>query len=154
MADLAGAIQYMKDLCNDDSHGYDQASRWGPDYDCSSAVITALKYGGGFDTGGASTTSDMVPALTGCGWQQLAGSVAKEAGDILITPGSHTAMYVGDGLLAEFSQNEKGGTTGGQTGDQTGKEAWVHSYYDFPWTYVLRWPEGLNTLKLVRWIPA
>ena len=153
MADLAQAIQNMVDLCNDDSHGYDQGSRWGPDYDCSSSIVTSLR-NAGFDTGGASTTSNMVPELTARGWQQLDPSVEKEPGDILITPGSHTALYIGDGQLAEFSSNEHGGITGGQTGDQTGREGWVHSYYNFPWSCVLRWPEGINKLTLLRWIPA
>ena len=76
------------------------------------------------------------------------------ARDILLEPSSHVAMYVGDGQLAEFSQNENGGITGGQTGDQTGREGYVHAYYDFPWVYVLRWPEGINKLTLVRWIPG
>ena len=33
------ATQWMENLARDDSHGYDQDSRWGVDYDCSSAVI-------------------------------------------------------------------------------------------------------------------
>lgn len=153
MADLAQAIQNMVDLCNDESHGYDQANRWGPDYDCSSSIVTALR-NAGFDVGSASTTFNMASELTARGWEQLDASVAKEPGDILLEPSSHVAMYVGDGQLAEFSQNENGGITGGQTGDQTGREGYVHAYYDFPWVYVLRWPEGINKLTLVRWIPG
>lgn len=154
MADLAQAIQNMIDLCNDDTHGYDQASRWGPDYDCASAVITALK-NAGFDTGNASYTGNMSSELCANGWERLSASVAKEEGDILLNEANHAAMYVGDGQLAEFSSNELGGITGGQTGDQTGNEASVHGYYDFPWDCVLRWPEGVKKkLRLVRWIPA
>ena len=35
------AVKNIENLAADNSHGYDQANRWGPDYDCSSAVITA-----------------------------------------------------------------------------------------------------------------
>ena len=45
VADLA--VQWAIMMANDQSHGYDQGSRWGPDYDCSSFVISAYKYGAG-----------------------------------------------------------------------------------------------------------
>ena len=38
---IEAATRAMEELATDDSHGYDQSARWGPDYDCSSAVITA-----------------------------------------------------------------------------------------------------------------
>ena len=41
MGKIETATQWMIDLANDNSHGYDQTNRWGPDYDCSSAVISA-----------------------------------------------------------------------------------------------------------------
>ena len=46
MGKIETATQWMIDLANDDSHGYDQDSRWGPDYDCSSSVISAWQYAG------------------------------------------------------------------------------------------------------------
>ena len=46
MGKIETATQWMIDLANDDSHGYDQTHRWGPDYDCSSAVISAWQYAG------------------------------------------------------------------------------------------------------------
>lgn len=154
MADLAKAIQNMIDMCNDDSHGYDQGNRWGPDYDCSSAIITALR-DAGFDTGGASYTGNMSSELCARGWERLSLGVDKEAGDILLNDANHVALYVGDGQLAEFSSNEFGGITGGQSGDQTGGESSVHGFYDFPWDCVLRWPGGATKkLTLVRWIPS
>lgn len=154
MADLGQAIQFMIDLCNDDSHGYDQANRWGPDYDCSSSIITALQ-NAGFDTGSASYTGNMSSELCARGWERLPPDVGKEPGDICLCDASHVEMYIGDGNLAGFSSNEFGGITGGQTGDQTGQEGHVHGYYDFPWDCVLRWPEGVNKkVSFVRWIPS
>lgn len=46
MGKIEIATQWMINLANDDTHGYDQAHRWGPDYDCSSAVITAWENAG------------------------------------------------------------------------------------------------------------
>ena len=37
------AVQWVIGVAEDNSHGYDQSSRWGPDYDCSSFVISAFK---------------------------------------------------------------------------------------------------------------
>ena len=42
------AISTMENWARDDSHGYDQAHRWGErgDYDCSAAVISAWEAAG------------------------------------------------------------------------------------------------------------
>ena len=48
------ALKWMRDIANDDTHGYDQTHRNGPNYDCSSAVITAYK-NAGVDTGATYT---------------------------------------------------------------------------------------------------
>lgn len=149
MADLGAAVQRMIDLCNDDSHGYSQANRWGPDYDCSSSIITALRQAG-FDVGGATYTGNMSSELCARGWTRLPADVGKEIGDILLNDVNHTALYVGDGRLAEFSQD-----LDGRPGDSSGQEARVRGYYEFPWNCVLRWPEGINKkVALVRWIPS
>ena len=59
-------------------------------------------------------------------------------GDILLNETYHTAIYLGDGMMAHASGNEFGTATGGQPGDQTGREICVRSYYDYPWDGVLR----------------
>ena len=46
MSIIEKAIAQMEAWAQDDSHGYDQANRWGPDYDCSSAVIQAWQNAG------------------------------------------------------------------------------------------------------------
>lgn len=149
MADLGQAIQNMIDLCNDDSHGYSMTNRWGPDYDCSSSIITALR-NADFDVGNASYTGNMSSELCARGWERLSAGVSKEPGDILLNDVNHVALYIGDGQLAEFSQD-----LDGVTGDSSGREAYVHGYYDYPWDCVLRWPEGVNKkVAFVKWIPA
>lgn len=52
------ALQWAINIANDNSHGYSQSNRWGPDYDCSSFVISALK-AAGIDTGNATYTGNM-----------------------------------------------------------------------------------------------
>ncbi|MFR8905050.1 MAG: hypothetical protein ACLVHS_14945 [Blautia wexlerae] len=39
------AVTWAIEIANDPAHGYDQDNRWGPDYDCSSLVISAWRTG-------------------------------------------------------------------------------------------------------------
>ncbi len=41
MSVIDNAVNWAIDIANDKTHGYDQTNRWGPDYDCSSFVISA-----------------------------------------------------------------------------------------------------------------
>lgn len=144
------AVAYAVNIANDNSHGYDQAHRWGePDYDCSALVIDSYEKAGlKVKEAGASYTGDMMKSFVKAGFNNVTAGVNRttaeglKAGDVLLTPGKHTAMYIGDGKLVQASINEKRTTKGGKPGDQTGKEIAVRSYYDFPWSYVLRYPEA------------
>lgn len=93
-------VNNMLRLVNDDSHGYSQSNRWGPDYDCSSSIITALKWAG-FDTGNASTTFNMSSELTKHGWERLPYKNPKK-GDILLNDDKHVEMSLGNGNNAGF----------------------------------------------------
>lgn len=142
------ALRWAVGIANDNSHGYDQAHRTGPDYDCSSLVTTALK-NAGFKIG-IGSTSTMFGQLTSAGFKNVNGSVNKgnasgmKRGDILLTPGKHTAMYLGNGQIVHASINEFGRVTGGKPGDQTGKEICVKKYYNYPWSYVMRYAKGFK----------
>ena len=142
------ALRWAVGIANDNSHGYDQAHRTGPDYDCSSLVTTALK-NAGFKIG-IGSTSTMLGQLTSAGFKNVNGSVNKgnasgmKRGDILLTPGRHTAMYLGNGQIVHASINEFGRITGGKPGDQTGKEICVKKYYNYPWSYVMRYAKGFK----------
>ena len=46
MGDIKKALKFMVDTANDNTHGYDQAKRNSPDYDCSSLLGTALNKAG------------------------------------------------------------------------------------------------------------
>lgn len=148
------AIHWMEATAKDDSHGYCQQHRWGADgdYDCSSAVITAWEQAGvPVKTKGASYTGDMLPVFKACGFKDVTASVTKSTGaglkrgDVLLNVAHHTAMYCGNGLEVEARINEKGKATGGTPGDQTGKEFMIMAYRNYPWDYVLRYPEESAT---------
>lgn len=159
------AVEWAISIANDNSHGYDQAHRDGPDYDCSSLICWAY-YNAGLNTrpGYTPATGAMYDVFLAAGFKDVTSQVNLATGsglirgDVLLKPGNHTEMSIGNGQLVAASQNEFGGITGGQTGDQTGKEIHVHGYYNFPWKYVLRYPGGgvapVQGLYIVRWIPG
>lgn len=143
------AVEWALSIANDDSHGYDQANRDGPDYDCSSLVCWAY-YIAGLNTrpGYTPATYTMYQVFIAAGFSDATGSVnlstgdGLQRGDVLLSVQHHTAIYIGDGQIVQASINEQGETVGGITGDQTGREIWTRSYYNYPWDYVLRYPGG------------
>ena len=145
------AIAWMLKIAADNSHGYDQGYRWGPDYDCSSFCITGWQEAGvPVKTYGASYTGDMRAVFLRCGFSDVIGNVdvysgsGLRRGDVLLSEGYHVATYIGNGKIVHASQNEFGGAVGGQTGDQTGTEICTRSYYSHtpPWDHVLRYKQG------------
>lgn len=137
------AIQWALAIARDNSHGYDQGSRWGPDYDCSSLVYEAFRVGGGFDLPVHSGyTGSMIADFTAAGFIWLAGvgnsASELQRGDILLNVSSHVEIYLGENMNVGAHINEFGGITGGQTGDQTGNEISEGGFYSYPWDGVLR----------------
>ena len=139
----------MEAWAEDPAHGYDQAHRWGPDYDCSSAVISAWELAGvPVKSNGATYTGNMRGVFLRCGFEDVTAGVdlssgtGLQRGDILMNVRHHTAMYCGNGMEVEASINENGAATGGQTGDQTGREFLVRPYRNYPWDCVLRYTGG------------
>lgn len=145
---IDSAVNWAVSIANDNTHGYDQASRWGPDYDCSSLVISAYNQAGvGVKAAGATYTGNMKNAFLSCGFLDVTNSITLsngrglKKGDVLLNTSHHTALVVTDGgsTIVNASINEKGKTSGGKTGDQTGKEIYVRGYYNYPWNSVLRY---------------
>lgn len=146
-----GAVNLAISIANDDSHGYDQTNRWGPDFDCSSFLIYVWQsVGVPVRTNGASYTGNMRGAFLASGFSDITASVnlqngvGSQAGDVFLNYTHHTVMSIGNGQIVSASSNEYGGTTGGQTGDQTGREIKISGYYcpSYGWDCVLRYTKG------------
>lgn len=132
------AVKFMIDTANDDSHGYDQTHRNGPDYDCSSLVATAL-HEAGFNVSPDSWTGNLEEQLRKVGFTDC--KKPWSAGDIHLNTNHHVCMSINSTQIAQASINEKGTAVGGATGDQTGKEIYIRDYYEYSrgWDVHLRY---------------
>ena len=75
------AVAWAVAVADDPAHGYDQAQRWSPDYDCSSFVITAWQQAGvPVKTSGASYTGNMYWAFLNCGFRDVTNSINLSTG--------------------------------------------------------------------------
>lgn len=129
-------VNNMLRLVNDNRHGYSQANRWGPDYDCSSSIITSLR-GAGFNTGAASTTHNMSAELGKHGWRRLPYKNPKK-GDILLNDATHVEMSLGNGKNAGFHSSHGHP----ESGDQA-HEAYV-GRDPGGWAAILRYKHGFG----------
>ena len=147
---IQDAVNLIKTACTQWSLGYDQKNRLdfrnGGETDCSALVILTSEQAGLLRGNnirksiGATFTGNMRANFRDRGWQVLPNLPVSQLqpGDVLLNDSRHTAMYVGNGQLAQASIDERGHIAGGGSGDQTGRETLVRSYYDFPWSCVLR----------------
>ena len=144
----AAAVATAIRIAKDDSHGYSQLNRQGPDYDCSSLVLYCYSSAGA-NTNGATYTGNMRDCLRAAGWQVLPSNTTLEPGDILLNNLHHTAIYIGNGQIVEAFGDELGGIGhGAKPGDQTGREIWIRPVYTYSagWDHVLRLPDSSGTL--------
>lgn len=146
MRSIENAVTWAENIANDDSHGYAQDRRDGPDYDCSSLIRHALLNADFPIT--FTYTGNMKDDLLAHGFNLVEFNSATgeglKRGDILLyhnyaNGNGHTAMYVGNGKIVHATSNEKGGISGGQIGDQTGKEICVANYFNNPWYWAFRY---------------
>lgn len=149
MSKIEQYTQQAINIANNNKHGYSQYNRWGnPDYDCSSLVITVVQNAGiPVKTKGATYTGNMYRPFLNSGFKDITSSInlrtgaGLKRGDILLTPGSHVEIYIGNGRNVGARISERG-TIHGKGGDQTGQEIRTHSYYNKPWKHILRYPES------------
>lgn len=133
---LGRFVSNMLNLVNNDSHGYSQSNRWGPDFDCSSSIIYSLRKAG-FDTGSASSTHNLSTNLTARGWSRLPYANPKR-GDILLNDATHVEMALG-GLINAGFHSAHGHP---EPGDQA-HEAYVGRDPGH-WAAILRYKNGLG----------
>lgn len=141
---IEDAVNWAISIANDNSHGYDQATRdGGVDFDCSSLVSWAFRENGFNIPTPSPATYTMITPFENAGFTWYPGLGADSSqlyrGDVLLNIENHVALYIGSGQLVEASINEFGGITGGQPGDQTGNEIRVGGFYNFPWNGILRY---------------
>ena len=149
MSKVEKYTQQAINIANDNRHGYSQYNRWGnPDYDCSSLVVTVVQNSGiPVKSNGATYTGNMYSVFLKCGFKDVTKSVnlrtgqGLKRGDVLLNTKHHTEIYIGNGKNVGARISEKG-TIYGKAGDQTRQEIRTHSYFNYPWNYVLRYPES------------
>ena len=138
MLDLNKVVNFAVNIANDDSHGYSQIHRYGPDYDCSSLVTAAL-IAGGADIPKTLTTYTMLPYLLKIGYKSVSvGNV--QAGDIFLSVKHHVVIAINDKQIVTASIDENGTIIGKRPGDQTGREIYIRNFYtpSYGWDYHLR----------------
>ena len=134
MGVIEDAVAWAIDTANDQSHGYSQADRWGPDYDCSSFVISAFEQAGvSLREAGASYTGNMRGPMISCGFVDVTYSIGLDSGyglqpgDVLLNYAAHTCICIGGGKVANCRTDEGHP----QSGDQSGNEIRIQSYWNF-----------------------
>lgn len=135
------ALNFMRNIAANNTHGYSQANRWGnPDYDCSSLVITAYEQAGvPVKSSGASYTGNMISIFKSCGFVDVTSQVTFSncsgllPGDVLWRSG-HTAMYVGSGTIVHARGASLGSTSAGDQGSEISESSCGTN-----WSTVLRY---------------
>lgn len=143
MTKVEYAVNWCLKVANDNIHGYSQANRWGPDYDCSSFIISAYEAAGiPVKTAGAVNTFNMLDVFKKCGFYVVSGwnrqtGAGLIKGDVLLNVQHHTEIYIGGGQLCKASWNYDG-----RQGDSKGNEIHIGGYYVYSpggWDYALRY---------------
>lgn len=140
MFDLNKSIEWIKSIAADPKHGYSQYHRYGPDYDCSSLITTALRIGGA-DIPYNLTTYDMKNYLEKIGYKSIGINEIRQPGDIFLSVKHHVVMSVSRLNIVHASIDENGTIVGRKQGDQTGREICERSFYtpSYGWDYHFRY---------------
>lgn len=134
MPDLNKAIEWLVSIADNDTHGYSQSNRQGPDYDCSSLTLNALSHGG-FAVNVSGYTGNMYDILQSVGFRTVSDNKCLK-GDIYLTPFKHVVMSYADGYVVTAAGNKDG-----RTGDSSGREIYKLPFYTpaYGWVYHMRY---------------
>ena len=143
MTKVEKAVQWMEAIAADNTHGYSTVKRWGPDYDCSSFVISAFEQAGlPVKTKGASFTGNIKAIFTSLGFKDVTNAVNKntgagiQRGDVLLNTLFHVAVSQGNGKIVHARSNDGHFASGDQSGKEIVKD---QAYFNYPWNYILRY---------------
>ena len=110
-------IAWALDIAADDSHGYSQSNRTGPNYDCSSFVSAALM-AAGFPLDKYLTAGGFLGYAEELGFKVYRrGEVEPQRGDILVRGNEHVEICMGHGGCVAAHQDYDY-----RSGDRTGHE--------------------------------
>lgn len=152
-------LAWAREIAQDNSHGYSQANRYGPNYDCTSFVCTALMEGG-FGLDHYTSTGGMIAELPELGFVVYRKNETEaQRGDILLRRGVHAEICLGNGGCVAAHQNYDG-----RSGDRSGHEIeWRESNddsYGCPfckyqqYNYILRYePQRFEALQTAALLP-
>ena len=140
MPNINVAVHWAMDIALDDTHGYSQSNRYGPDYDCSSFLAAAL-INGGFNVPATMWTGNERNALLNAGFKEIPLNAPRVGGDIFLvhetTEGGyqHTLMCIDANRVVE-AYGDYGHP---ETGDQNGLEIRIGNFYELNWQYHFRY---------------
>lgn len=146
-------VNNMLAIANDNTHGYSQENRWGPNYDCSSMVYTAA-HNAGYDVPvGSGYTGTLRQDFINAGFSCLEfdGNVYDlEPGDIILARNAkhgHVEVAVNSGQWVGAHWNYDG-----RSGDSSGREICTGSpyhidSYPYDWDWVLTPPADNDTYQ-------
>ena len=145
MGVIEKAVAWAIERAEDPRSGYSQTDRWGPNFDCSSFVISAFEQAGvPLREAGASFTGNMRGPMIACGFVDVTYAIGLDTGyglqpgDVLLNYAAHTCMAVGGGKVANCRTDEGHP----ESGDQSGNEIRIQNYWPGDpnrWDCVLRY---------------
>ena len=102
------ATSWAEQIANNNTHGYSQVTRWGPDYDCSSLVISAYDFAGTkVKMKGASYTGNMYPIFRSCEFQDVAEDDDADGAEEVPEPGGNQLPVCENDSRSEDSRRQE-----------------------------------------------
>ena len=140
MPNINAAVAWAIATANDNTHGYSQQNRLGPDYDCSSFVAAAL-IAGGFSVPPYMYTGIEYNVLIAAGFQTVPLGTPRLKGDIFMWDGPNNAGHTCICINSDYVVEAYGDYGHPETGDQTGLEITINPFdTGTAWQYQFRYP--------------